>query len=79
MKYTKKKNVSLNLIDDNSTKDEITNPHDSTARGRLQCVGIYTNGRNIHSISPPGTGHKSLGTRQSSSSVTGHQAPVIEW
>ena len=50
--------------------------------GRSQSGGIYTDGHITHSISPPGTGHQSSGTRRQSSSpgtgqpLTGHWAPV---
>ena len=76
-KYAKKKkNVSSDLSNDNSRKDGITTLHGSTAGVGPPSGGIYTNGHNIHSVSPPGTGYQSPGTRQSSSPVTHHRAPV---
>ena len=75
----KKKIVNLDL-----SNDGITTQHGSTAGGRPQSGGIYTDGHIIQSISPPGTGHQSPGNRHQSSSpgtgqpVTGHQSPVIQ-
>ena len=79
----KKKNATLDLSDDNSTKDGITTLHCSTDGGRPQSGGIYMDGHIIQSMSTrhqsPVTGHQSSSPVTSHwALVTGHQSPVIQ-